>query len=103
MVQKQRRLRDIGCLVYNVQTMKAMKVAEARARFGELLDAAEQGGEVIIERKGVWFRLLAESTRGAVKPKGALFDFVDPAVMDGQWAWKPAKGGVAFATRRKKR
>jgi len=83
--------------------MKAMKVAEARARFGELLDAAEQGGEVIIERKGVWFRLLAESTRGAVKPKGALFDFVDPAVMGGDWTWKPGRAGLAFAARRKRR
>ncbi|HEX6972896.1 MAG TPA: type II toxin-antitoxin system prevent-host-death family antitoxin [Vicinamibacterales bacterium] len=83
--------------------MKAMKVAEARARFGELLDAAEQGHEVVIERKGVWFRLLAESTEGAASPKTALFDFVDSAVMNGQWTWKPGKTGLAFAARRKKR
>ena len=90
-------------MVYNVRAMKTMKVAEARARFGELLDAAEQGNEVVIERKGVWFRLLAESTRGATRPKAALFDFVDPAVMDGQWTWKPGKAGLAFAPRRKRR
>jgi hypothetical protein len=82
--------------------MKGMKVAEARARFGELLDRAEQGHEVLIERKGVWFRLLAEANGGRGKP-AAVFDFVDPAVMDGQWTWKPGKAGLAFAPRRKKR
>lgn len=37
-----------------------LKVAEARARFGELLDEAEQGRPVFIERRGVRFRLAAE-------------------------------------------
>jgi hypothetical protein len=82
--------------------MKGMKVAEARARFGELLDQAEQGHEVLIERRGVWFRLLAEAVGSRGKP-AAVFDFVDRAVMDGQWTWKPGKAGLAFAPRRKKR
>ena len=42
-------------LVYTVH-MKLLKVAEARARFGELLDHAEQGDDVFIERNGVRFR-----------------------------------------------
>jgi prevent-host-death family protein len=90
-------------MVYNVHAMKSMKVAEARARFGELLDAAEQGHDVIIERKGVWFRLLAESTRSTKRPRATLFDFVYSAVLDGEWTWKLGKAGLAFAPRRKRR
>ena len=40
--------------------MGNMKVAEARARFGEILDAAEKGLPVVIERRGVRFRLVAD-------------------------------------------
>lgn len=83
--------------------MKHLKVAEARARFGEILDEAEQGAEVVIERQGVCFRLVAESERPPGASKAALFDFVDPAVMTGQWTWKTGTKGVAFAARRKRR
>ena len=37
--------------------MKAYRVADARARFGNLLDEAERGDTVVIERNGVRFRL----------------------------------------------
>jgi antitoxin (DNA-binding transcriptional repressor) of toxin-antitoxin stability system len=83
--------------------MKNLKVAEARARFGEILDEAEQGGEVVIERRGVCFRLVAEGNPAARAAKAPLFDFVAPAVMTGQWTWKPGKTGVVFAARRKQR
>src|SRR5688500_12092129 len=52
------RAREI--LVYNVHMFKYLKVAEARARFGEILDEAENGTPVVIERRGVRFRLVAE-------------------------------------------
>ena len=83
--------------------MKHLKVAEARARFGEILDEAEQGGEVVIERRGVRFRLVAEGERTARAATAPLFDFVAPAVLTGQWTWKPGKKGVVFAARRKQR
>jgi antitoxin (DNA-binding transcriptional repressor) of toxin-antitoxin stability system len=85
--------------------MGNMKVAEARARFGEILDAAEKGLPVVIERRGVRFRLIAESgaTRAAVAD-AAMFEFVDPAVMSGQWTWRTdGVRGVKFAARRKQR
>ena len=80
-----------------------MKVAEARARFGEILDAAEKGVPVVIERRGVTFRLVAEAPRVA-GAAAAVFDFVDPAVSSGQWTWR-ADGakGMQFAPRRKRR
>jgi antitoxin (DNA-binding transcriptional repressor) of toxin-antitoxin stability system len=84
--------------------MSNMKVAEARARFGEILDAAEKGLPVVIERRGVTFRLVAEAAPRASAPAAAVFDFVDPAVMSGQWTWRAdAARKVKFAPRRKRR
>jgi antitoxin (DNA-binding transcriptional repressor) of toxin-antitoxin stability system len=80
-----------------------LKVAEARARFGEILDEAEKGTPVVIERRGVRFRLVAEPARPASGSKTTLFEFVDPAVEAGQWSWKSGSHGLAFAPRRKRR
>jgi antitoxin (DNA-binding transcriptional repressor) of toxin-antitoxin stability system len=90
-------------VVYNVHPMKHLKVAEARARFGEILDEAEKGATVIIERRDVRFRLVAERQRPSAASKTALFDFVDPSVMTGQWSWRAGSKGVTFAPRRKRR
>lgn len=89
--------------VYNVQNMEHLKVAEARARFGEILDEAEKGMPVLIERRGVRFRLVAEKGPPSKASKSALFDFVDAGVMTGQWTWKASAKGLAFAPRRKRR
>ena len=86
--------------MYNVH-MKGYRVAEARARFGEMLDDAEKGIPVVIERRGVRFRILAEPV-ASPKASRAIFDFVDPAVADGQWTWKTGKRGLAFAPRKRR-
>jgi antitoxin (DNA-binding transcriptional repressor) of toxin-antitoxin stability system len=84
--------------------MGNMKVAEARARFGEILDAAEKGQPVVIERRGVRFRLVAEPAERAGTRDAAMFDFVDPAVLTGQWTWRAnVARGMQFAPRRKRR
>ena len=84
--------------------MKGYKVAEARAQLGEVLDDAEKGIPVVIERRGVRFRILAEPVVSPKAPKAskAVFDFVDPAVADGQWTWKTGKRGLAFAARKRR-
>lgn len=87
--------------MYNVHVMKFLKVAEARARFGEILDQAEAGAPVLIERRGVRFRVLVDEAPSKASP--AAFDFVDRAVMDGQWSWEPGKGGARFTARKKAR
>ena len=89
--------------LYNVHAMKHLKVAEARARFGEILDEAEKGTPVVIERRGVRFRVVAEPGRPSAASKPPVFEFVDSAVMAGQWTWKAGAKGVAFAPRRKRR
>lgn len=84
--------------------MKDLKVAEARARFGELLDEAEKGRPVSIERRGVRFRVIAESSgKSKSSTTAPLFEFVDASVAEGQWSWKPGLKGLAFAARRKRR
>jgi antitoxin (DNA-binding transcriptional repressor) of toxin-antitoxin stability system len=89
-------------MVYIVHTMKHWKVAEARARFGEILDEAERGNRVVVERRGVRFRLTAESPqprRGSAKP---LFEFVDPSLADGQWTWRSGSRGLTFSARKRR-
>ena len=83
-------------------SMKGLKVAEARARFGEILDEAEKGTPVVIERRGVRFRLIAEPARRAKASASTLFEFVDDGVMAGQWTWKAGAKGLTFAARRKR-
>jgi antitoxin (DNA-binding transcriptional repressor) of toxin-antitoxin stability system len=84
--------------------MSDMKVAEARARFGQLLDEAEKGRPVSIERRGVRFRLIAEPPAPAKRSRRPpLFEFVDPAVSAGQWSWKAGPRGLAFVPRRRRR
>jgi len=76
--------------------------------FSHLLDAAEAGDAVVIERRGTRFRLETDrgDTRRALRRGAApapLIEYVDPAVMAGQWTWEWAKGGLRFAARRKRR
>ena len=86
--------------MYSVHTMKPLKVAEARARFGEVLDEAERGVPVFIERRGVRFRVVVDA---APKAARASFDFVDAEVLDGEWSWEHGKGGLTFKAQRKAR
>jgi antitoxin (DNA-binding transcriptional repressor) of toxin-antitoxin stability system len=82
--------------------MKHLTVREARARFGEILDDAEKGTAVVIERRNVRFRLVAESRPQRQRRGVPLFDVVDPAVTTGQWSWKTGAHGLTFSPRRKR-
>lgn len=89
--------------MYNVRVMKQLKVAEARARFGEILDEAEKGMPVFIERRGIRFRLAVEAGARKSADKPRLFEKVDPVVMAGQWSWSEGPKGLRFTARRKAR
>lgn len=82
-------------------TMKHYKVSEARARFGDLLDEAERGDAVVIERHGVRFTLSAEAQAARPAAGGQLFASVDPDVLSGQWTWVPTTRGLRFRARRR--
>jgi prevent-host-death family protein len=79
-----------------------LRVSEARARFGEILDEAEQGSPVVIERRGVHFRLVAEPSRRARRSAERLFDYVDPDVMSAGWTWRQGPDGLRFVRRPRK-
>jgi hypothetical protein len=79
--------------------MKGFTVAEARARFGDLLDQAEQGESVLIERRGVRYVLKAEASQPP-PPSGKFFEWLDPAVEAGEWTWDLARSGARFKARR---
>jgi prevent-host-death family protein len=84
--------------------MKGFKAAEARAQFGDLLDQAEQGQPVFIERKGVRFLLSVEpSAPPPAARRVAFFTAVDPDVMSGEWTWTSGRKGLAFRPRRRAR
>ena len=75
--------------------MKRYSVAEARARFSDLLDAAEQGEPAVIERRGVRFVIRPEeSQRRGGRQK--MIEYVDPDVATGQWTWEWSAAGVEF-------
>jgi hypothetical protein len=83
--------------------VKGFSVAEARARFGDLLDQAEQGESVVIERRGVRFTLRSEPV-GPTPPARPFFEWLDPAVDAGQWTWDLTRSGATFrAPRPRKR
>ena len=83
--------------------MKGFKVAEARAQFGDLLDQAEQGEPVFIERKGVRFLLSVERAEPSPSRRAAFFTAVDPNIMGGEWTWTWGRKGLAFKPRRRRR
>jgi len=66
--------------------MARYTVSEARRQFFQLLDAAERGEEVVLERKGVRFRLVTDVPGHAESaPSPLVVD--DPGVLSGQWTW----------------
>jgi hypothetical protein len=79
---------------------KRFLVAEARARFGEILDEADQGETIIIERRGVQYLLQRDLREPEHAAPRSIFTWVDPAVMSGQWTWTLTKKGLRFTPRR---
>jgi antitoxin (DNA-binding transcriptional repressor) of toxin-antitoxin stability system len=88
--------------------MKRYTVAQARSNFSRLLDAAETGDAIVIERRGTRFRLEAERRgrhdgRRRTRAVRSIIAYIDPAVSEGQWTWEWAKGGLRFSQRRRRR
>jgi antitoxin (DNA-binding transcriptional repressor) of toxin-antitoxin stability system len=79
-------------------------MAQARQRFAELLDAAERGDPVVIERRGVRFVVEAQRPhrRRAARRK-SIIQRIDPAVAAGEWTWSWNVGGLRFKSRHRTR
>jgi prevent-host-death family protein len=78
--------------------MRRTTAAQARQHFSELLDAAERGEQVVIERRGVRF-VLAPQRRRPRQKKVALLEILDPAIESGQWTWEAGPKGIRFVPR----
>jgi hypothetical protein len=56
---------------------------------------------VIIERKGVRYRLALDKPASARKTRPPRVDILDPAVAGGQWTWAWKSGGLTFKGQRR--
>jgi antitoxin (DNA-binding transcriptional repressor) of toxin-antitoxin stability system len=81
--------------------MKRYTAAQARQNFAELLDAAEKGESVVIERRGTRFGLLAERRAPKARRPEPLVEILDPSVEAGQWTWDLGPRGLRFKPRKR--
>ncbi len=79
--------------------MKRYSVTEARKRIADVLDGAEHGEAVLIERKGVRFKVVLD-TSSPVKRSAPALEILDRAVERGDWTWKSGRQGLSFVRRR---
>jgi hypothetical protein len=88
--------------MYNVR-VRRYSAAQARQHLADLLNAAEAGQPVVIERRGVRFLLRADSagSRGKTARPRMTIEIVDPAIAEGEWTWTWGRRGVRFARRRR--
>lgn len=84
---------------YNVH-MPRYPVSVARERLADLLDDAEAGKPVVIERRGVHYRLTATRPAARALTRRKLIASADAAVESGDWSWTWRGGSLAFARRR---
>lgn len=85
-----------------VVRMVRTTATQARKDFFRLLDAVERGEEVVLERKGVRFRLSREDTAATseVSEPRPRVVIRDPAVLSGQWTWAADEDGqLVFVAR----
>lgn len=73
--------------------------AEARQHLSELLDRAEQGEAVVIERRGRRFEVQVTQPAGRKQTRVAIV--MSPDVERGQWSWELKRGGARFRSRDK--
>jgi antitoxin (DNA-binding transcriptional repressor) of toxin-antitoxin stability system len=84
--------------------VKRYTAGQARQNFSHLLDAAEKGEPVLIERHGVRFRVRAETgARRARAGRALAIEILHPAVASGQWTWELGAKGLNFRRRRRRR
>jgi len=82
--------------------MKRYTAAQARQHLSTVLDTAEAGEPVVIERRGVRFAVRTE-TKAATRRRTPLVEWMDPAVETGNWTWEWASKGLRFSGRKPRR
>lgn len=88
------------CTLYN---MKRYSTAKARAELSTLLDAAEDGEVIVIERRGVRFSLRSEGEKKPRRKRRSRIEHVDPLILEGEWTWSMGAGGVRLRRKTRRR
>lgn len=82
--------------------MKRYSVSAVRERLSRALDEAQRGVAVIIERKGVRYRLSVEAAGARRQSRHSpRIVILDPAVAEGRWTWEWAARGLRFRSGRR--
>jgi hypothetical protein len=95
------RRKTASCTLYTI--LKRFSAAQARQQFSEVLDCAEKGEAVVVERRGVRFRLHLEKANRRSEHRAPVVELLDPAVVSGNWTWKWGPKAVRFSARKKRR
>jgi len=82
--------------------MRRFTAAQARQHLSNVLDAAEAGEPVVIERRGVRFAVRTEP-KAASRRRTPLVEWMDPAVETGNWTWEWTSKGLRFSGRKPRR
>jgi len=82
--------------------MKRYTAAQARQHLSNVLDAAEAGEPVVIERRGVRFAVRTEK-KTAARRRTPVVEWLDPAVESGNWTWLWTSKGLGFSGHKSRR
>jgi hypothetical protein len=77
--------------------MKRYTVAVLRERLAEALNDVDRGVPVVVERRGVRYRLTREAKKPARTRRKPVITEADSDVAAGQWSWTWTPGGLEFA------
>ena len=86
-------------VMYNVH-MKKYTVSLVRERLSDALDQADRGEAVLIERRGVIYRLSVEKPRRPRRAASPRIEVLDTAIEAGEWTWDWPKGELRVRGRR---
>lgn len=83
--------------------MTVYSVTLARARLADLLDAAERGERVIIERRGVRHAVTLEEPVSRSRARRPRLEVLDADIEAGTWSWAWRADGVVLRSRSRKK
>ncbi len=84
--------------MYSVHMIR-YTATDARKNFFHLLDAAERGEVVVLERHGVRFKIVVEATK-PTEIEETIVLTADPDVLEGNWTWvSDEEGQLQFQVR----
>jgi hypothetical protein len=77
--------------------MKRYSVALVRERLADALNEVDRGIPVVIERRGVRYRLTREAQPIGKAARKPVIEHADAEVLAGEWSWDWSGAGLQFA------